>query len=342
MIIAASITIAVFSMVTHFIFNSYRSNARLETKSNIKNMLQMGINRIGRHISISKRLFDNTTVGNAYIQKIDYGTNTPVPINTSVLPIINSNGSLSPEKLNDPDTPFIPANIGNSIFFTELVENFKNFPDTLPYKRTLDVYQFLYYYLSKDTQGMQTKSRYFTINNNLYPYLDLIEWHSIRYVDYYQLNTYLNDIDAGYIDPQKTTYKTSITTTLSNNNYLIAWDRSQNLPNDAFYNINSNGTLSKSIATYKITRESYGNGIRLESNYSIAYNTNSTTFPITTQVPLFATASSSNDGFPNGFEVMIVGPNSGRSVYTRLTVFGNSFNSLLSQALSVVTYARDL
>ena len=348
MIIAVGITLAVSAMVLQFIFNSWKDNSYLQAKANMKNMLQMSVNRLGRHISSSKRLFENTTAGNAYLGKIDM-TGSPLAINTNKLPTINPNASFSPSKVDDPTNPFIAANVGNALLFTELLMPFTSLSAlsdaTLPDKRTLDVYQFSYYYINKD---ITSPSRRLKINNTALPCMDLIEWYSIQYVDYYQLNTYLTAItnNAAYTAAQKTSYKTAVNTTLRAANYKVAWDRSSDTPNTAFYDINAAGTLSASATTYKIQRQSFGNMLRLgkdEVTYSLAYNTDATTFPIPLQVPLFATASSANDKFPNGFETMITGPNSGRSVYTRIVAVGQTFGrSLISLSLPLTTYARDL
>lgn len=353
-IVAISITLAISSIVIHFIFNSWSNNTILTTRALIKDKTQMAINRISRHISRSKRLFDNTTVGNNYLSKIDtQDSSYRQPINSSVLPNIDAIGSLSPSKINDPDNPFNPNNSGNCLLFAEFIGSInREFPDSLSPKPIFDIYQFTYYYLSKDTKGMDKESRYFMVGTNKYHCIDLIEWISVKYIDYTQLKNYLeNETDNGK--------KTTVLNTLKNNGIEGAWDKSCNTPNDAFFNIDNtaSGLPSKKASDYKIPKSLQGNVLGLgkdEVTYTIAYNSHPTDFPIDIPVPLFPTPNPSSsptpdprksysDKFPNGFEVMIVGPNSGRSVYTRLTVVGKPPKStFISQSFSLITYARDL
>jgi hypothetical protein len=150
---------------------------------------------------------------------------------------------------------------------------------------------------------------------------------------------------------------------LAKNGISFAFNRSASTYATAFYTMGSLASVPAD-ASHMIQRSRIKDMFLFGTqSFSIAYNKNENTasanyFPIRQQVPFFydhappacngavpapnTTPNSSTTAFPYGFEVMITGPASGRNVLMRVSSVARSYNSFVSHADMLTTYARDL
>lgn len=321
---------------------------------------------------------NNVGLGNAYRQNLDL-TAAPAPISSSYLPIIRAEGSLAPEKdcTASPNNFFRANTVGNALLFARYIGRFSNFTLTAGTdKRNLDLYEFKYIYITDDStavsgawySNMWFIDRWYK-NPPVLRRQRLIEWTSKRYIDYDQFSDYIGKLG--------TTDRTTLRAALTNADIQGAWRRSGTTYSggspDIFYDIGSGNSAtvaaktSTTVSPYKIAQFSVSSLLKFDrDNYSIAYNKQPASgtaryFPIRNEVPYFynpappacggvlpapsttkALNTTAADSFPRGFEVMIVGPASGRSVQMRITTVASINKSLVDHADSTTAFARDL
>jgi hypothetical protein len=367
--IGAAITMFLMSLIGSFIFQNFNNHQYLKIQAQLKDRMQMSLYKMERELAQVKKLMSNDTLGNAYLGKIPLPT-TPAPsdIGLIVLPTIRSTGSLSLAKTCNlyPDEYFWPLAYGNSLFFARLNRTFSNFPGiTNPDQnlRNIDIYQFVLYYVKNndpsepiiDTWNSGANMRAQT----------LIRWESKLYADYTQFKDYMGFLSAAN--------QTLVNSALQNAGVTALWDPNSATANGSFYTIATTATPSAKANSYKIEELRKGRGVLIQSEgsavYSVAYNkqndkTAANYFPLDTPVPAFYKSSPSPDAtacgplavpssaptyggpanaFPGGFEVGIVGPNSGRSVFVNLTMIGRFTGTRkVEKNHQINAYARDL
>jgi len=366
-LISMSILLAVMGLVTNFLYQNWETSSYLKTQAVMKDATQTSLYSIARRLAQSKRLYGNGTMGLAHLNKLEFAEENK---NRVVLPTIRTNGSLvSTKSCNDyPDNYFWPLSFGNSIFFVELKDTLDSYgfdPSLDIISRKINVYQFVLYYVE---------------SNDSYPLLDswnspasmrtqrLMRWESALYADYDEYRsflTYLNGVDSAL--------RADVLTVLENRNIVGLWNSKETNPNLAFYNLVNNLNPGVKNNAYRIEQLFVRPAVLLpeldNTLYSLAYNRNmdkasSEYFPIRTTVPAFyddsptpnasdcgenalpATAAANagplGNAFPGGFEVGIVGPNSGRSVFINMTVIGRfKGNRIVEQNHSISAFSRD-
>lgn len=360
--IATTLLLVIVGVATGVIFSNSRNQAQIQAENVMRSQAQTALFRLTAKMNQTRMLMGNDALGNAYRSHLQM-TSTPAPLPSplTALPTIRPQGSLSPEKncTEFPNSYFRANAVGNSLLFSRYLGKFSDFGFAEVQKqRALDIYEFKYIYITEETKH----SPWF-VDNRLSSTPDmkprrLIEWTSVKYVDYDQFNDYIADMAGAD--------RTTIRSRLSSSGINHAWRRSGTTYNsDIFYAVGtgSGGAIS-AVANHTIPKRSHLDFLHFDRDiYSVAYNsqpnqTSSDYFPIRNQVPFFydpnppacggelpapGTTPALNTGFPGGMEVMIVGPPSGRNILVRLThVALISSSRLVDHADMITAYARDL
>nr|MBP8638944.1 hypothetical protein [Dictyoglomota bacterium] len=184
-----------------------------------------------------------------------------------------------------------PDKVGNILFMAKYLSPIEITVNGTNYR--IDCYSFIYYFLAKDTGS--------TINGKN-PIILMRSQSQETYVDYSA---------SKQKDLVKALYNTGIRHAID-------------LKNTNFYALNSNGNIN-SEDNHTVQMESNPASRDFGANqlptgkvyYAIGYNNMGLI-----DIPKFANADNSGDGFPNGFEVAIVGPKSSRDILVRTVVIG--------------------
>lgn len=364
-LIAVTITLTILALVMSFAFQSWRNQSLVATQSQLKQHAEAGLFKISNKLAAAKILFEENAEGTAYKNKLSFPTGQPTPVTNSYLPTIRGNGSIYKQRTCEADAQqfFWAPSVGNSLFFTTLEGIFDMKASGLVFSsahgQVLDLYRFKYYYISdkyKTSAGITNITRNVTSPR---PSLYVMEWTSPLYIDYDQIKSFFDHSGATSAD------RSALITKLGEAGVVAIWKKGETNPNQAFYNLS--GTLSLKGGSYKIENERIQrlmNWTNASDNiFSVAYNKDNTTktFDIKSEVPLFFNNDPSEDcssinpapepaensrpvtDFPLGFEVAIVGPNSGRTVHMNLTLVGQTNHpQLIEHVHSLSAYARDL
>lgn len=300
-----AVSVAVFK-------HSTQAGIRLESNNNLKNFSQQSINALKEELTQSRVLYQNDTYGNALWARIQFGTTHP-PMSTALLPTIQETGSLSPSEASDPTTPFSAASVGNAVFLLQLA-GYVEAGD-----RWIDLYRPRIYYLSKTTELDISKKGWA---------MDLVEWEGKLYADYSQV-----------VSSPAATYSDLVAQGITE-----AWNALGTSVGSTIYTVNSNGTVttqaSPTIQPRSVHSATHLFGSRGGSKYAVAFN-RGPGFAINDSVPAFATASTSGDGFPHGFEVMIVGPTGGRRILARLVMVAEGYGGRYTLPITVLAEAKN-
>jgi type II secretory pathway pseudopilin PulG len=292
--------------------HSTQAGMRLESGDNLKNFGQQAVNSVRLQLSQSRVIYQNDSYGAGLWARLQFPSGR-APISSSTLPAIQALGSLSPSEAEDPDTPFDPAQVGNSLLFVESAGHVK------ASTRWVDVYRLRAYYVAKDTS--------IDMSHHGCGY-DLLEFEGRQYADYTSL-----------VGAPAAVYQALIA-----QGFTQAWNSLGTSVGTTVYTLNAAGTMtaqaSPNIQPRRVQSATHLFGTRGDTHYAVAFN-RSTTFAIADSVPAFATADASGDGFPNGFEVMVVGPTGGRKILTRLVMVAEGYGGRYSQAFISLAQAKN-
>lgn len=321
-------------MVYDLLVGTARTNLYLEANNDLSEYGQRLVNEIKTEMLQSKKLIDRSPRGQAYQAALDLD-GVPQPIDTTVLPVIEVNGSFSPSLAGDAEHPFDPASVGNAVFFAQAMPPYLDEGDGV----RIDLYRLNYYYLVKDG------SREIAQQGNI---LDLYRWTSVWFADYNQLYQ-LNDFgDGGAILSATLTALKLADSTTGRPAIDMAWAPDEDV-DEAFYSFSSGSLASSPDSGYTIARDEATSAIKKLNSpriggkmvYSVAFNTGQN-FDLGDPVPVFATADATDDGYPHGFEVMMGGPTGGRRVMLRLVLAADAGSArLVSRENVVLINARD-
>lgn len=386
LMIASAILAMITALVVSLIFNASKNQSMITVQTNLKNGSEMALYRLGKEMAQAIKVFDQGAgIGATFRANLALDTTKYPSMSEVWLPTIRDQGVEAPTITctTDPDHFFWGPSVGNSLFFAEMT-SVVSFPSSVVAtnkQRTINVYRFDYYYINEpaSTDGTQPFLDYWH-STRVRKALRLIEWRSVLYADYDQLNDYLTSTDLDKNGTNLTLTageKTAVINTLANQGVTRAWKRDYATTAtyyQAFYAISAGPTLTQKTSGYQIERAISENALRLTNTnqgiYSIAYNTKTTPqsdayfFPIDNRVPYFFTKTPSpncstitptpapdpatmgtitTDNFPRGFEVMIIGPSTGRQVLVRITAVGKPQRDTLVEQTHMKTYfAKDL
>lgn len=359
LMIAMSLGVLITGISLTALTRSFKTQSYLGAHNQLKQYAESALYQLSSELAQAKQLFYDDAQGRAFLQKMDL-TQTPASVPISLLPVVRSNGSAAPEMScqNHPERFFWAPSVGNSLFFARQAGVFDGFEGLGGgvEARAINLYQFVYVYLAPNTEYPLAHL------DNKPSSLELLEWRSVLFADYEAVQSYLNAAGVG------PTERNSILNRLQTQARAVGlWQVSQDNPNQAFYQLNS--ALDAHPANYRIPQRQVQNVLRWTSSsqnvYSVARNGNGTPgpefFPIQNQVPRFyasaptpdcgtlspaplpATNSRPNADYPHGFEVIVTGPSSGRSVHIHLTVVNqNQHPRMIEHQHGLSAYARDL
>lgn len=371
LIVSLGILTLVVAIVMSYITDNRKQQLIMRAQNEMKIMNQQGLTRISTNLAQTKRIFDRSGTGAALFAYNPGNPSAskwevekaPPPIPNSRLPYTQLQGSLAPERncQGSPTNYFWPAAVGNSLAYAQLAGSFSDFP--VPNTRTIDIYRFNYVYITDYANLPDGEKNFIRIQQgNRLPAQELIEWRSVTYADYQQLQNYI----ATY-----PTNKTAILNAIQNSPHgaKFAWDTSVNnlVATSNPYPFYTIGTDLSPDSGHRLRYQQHLNAMRMKSDgemiYSVAYNKREASgagnFPIRAEVPQFFRAvptppcpsalptpqatTAADFSFPRGFEVMVVGPASGRKVmmYSTLTA-RTSFGFLASYPEIQITAVKDL
>jgi hypothetical protein len=305
------ITMSVMLLAATLVFkHSTQAGIRLESNNNLKNFEQMAINSVKFHISQSRTIYQNDAYGQALWGRLAIPYAHPA-LNPTTLPAIRETGSLSPSQIGA--GTFDRSTVGNALLFTES-EGY-----TAAGSRWIDMYRPRAYYLSKSTSISVAKRGYG---------YDLIEWVGKKYADYSEL-----------VGADSTVFASLISKGITE-----AWNSAGTTAATTVYTIGAGGTLSAqaapTLAPVTVQSATHLFGSNGDTHYAVAFN-NGAGFNVQDSVPEYATASAGGDGFPNGFETMVVGATGGRKILIRLVMVAEGYAGTYSLGLEMVAAARN-
>lgn len=381
-LVSLAITVPLLALGTGFLIGSWNNQSYVMLQAHIKTSTETGLNRLSRDVMQARRIFGKGAVSTSYLARLDM-KGAPRPILNSALPDVRTAGSMSPEKNCEvsPSEYFLPYTVGNSLFFAELLETRKFTQPAagaprLP--RDIDIYRLNYIYVT-DYDGLAANNIVkpllsmpqltYARSTPVKRPLSLIEWHSQPMADYTQLKAYYDSLNTATFGADRST----ISTLLANKGITIAWKRDENNVANAFYNISGTSLTLRptGVATANmVPMRSYQDALRLqntgEGTYTIAYNqevdsSKPAYFPIHNKVPYYYSPTldpglncpqvtpvptatpAGNYDFPRGFETMVIGPQSGRSVHMRVTAVAKGYSkTIVEYAHAVTVSASDL
>lgn len=326
--------------ITYLFLKVSEGMASDEMHTELQQGNQAMLNRIQVHLAANRHCFfnDNTSGGVSFLTRLNLSTAPatlavmalcePQPQPNATPPVVT--GSLSPNAAG-----YVPASVGNALLFVSYDAPQTIFYQTGPPKistavpmtvtsvpghavtdssgvsqtAVIDLFRFYFYYLSKATA------------KQLYDATDysLIEWQSVQYPDYTEIENYSQD----------SVLEGNILAGIKAQGMTVAWDFTQADPSQAFVTFGNAayGTASTSVthldAPYTIAMETYSNVATTRSGiltagfrYGISPNTNNwNSCPV--QIPLFAAVTTAGVAFPNGFEVAATSNPSGRQIMLR-------------------------
>lgn len=366
LLVSMSILLMIIAMACSFLFSSAQSSDLLTIEARIKSGSEQGLNRLSRSLAQTRRLYGQPNTGNhPLLGKLQIDPTYRV-IPSSKLPTIRDTGSLSPEKSCEiSSSSFFASNtVGNSLLFLELIGSYSyaGLSSASLEPRKIDIYRLNYIYISdRITSGTQSLNP--IIRPSKLPAQNLIQWSSVPIADYQQLKGYTDAFPT-----QKGTIMSMIMSSGYRGGVAYAADLETNDFSKFFYQLSNGGDITLQPNSFTLPMSLTTNALRLNNEqnvtYSIAYNQNNNPssvdyFPVKNRVPFLYSAQlnppcasvspqptatpNGNYAFPRGFEVMIVGPSSGRSVLLRSTVVGKGNHpKLISQSHMFTTYVRDL
>lgn len=360
-------TIALIAIITPAITLLFAKVSQGMASDEMHSALQTGnqtmLNRIHVRMGGSKHFFFGDQSGVSFVNRLSIPS-SPATVAGTTLPLLQApvSGVFS---LSVSWSGFSRANVGNALLFAaydtpETIINagsapkiYLNSPMTVncsnavtgqdgsPKPVIIDLYRLYYYYLTKSAV------------KNLYDGQDynLIEWQSIRFADYFQIQDYGSAGGGG-----DNILEANIMACLASQGISIAYDPSQSDPSQAFVSfggvVGYGGSPGNAVAlaSYTIPMETTTNLTRVTAGiltngfrYGICPNTNNwNKCPV--QIPIFATVAAVGTEFPNGFEVAAGGNSSGREVMIRsvwVAEGGNGPRPIFND-INMVDYIRDI
>lgn len=290
------IVLAVVSLIIPIIYQVSESvvfsTTTITATNDIRLINQKLIEDIKTDVVQSAIIFDSNS---SYKNMISINIpSTFTQLNKNKLPIINETGSFPPTS----------TNVGNVLFIVKYLSPIEVTVGEIEYR--LDIFRFVYYFLAKDNS-------YKIKNRN--PIVLLKAQSRESYVDYLVINSIKDN-----------NQKKALVTALYNSGMRYAID----IKNAKFYELKDNGDTSL-VNNYQIQMDTNPASKDFGVNklptgsvyYAMGYNGMG-------NIPKFANADNTGDGFPNGFEVAIVGPKSSRDVLVRSVVVAHISDKVLS------------
>ncbi len=274
---------------------------------------QQSTDRIRDLVCMSRKLYQNDTIGNAYLAKLSR-TRFP-PLSGARLPTVDEVNPMGPDVAGTPQT-------GNCLLFLREGDPYRAVAVKASKKmRSVDTYRLVCIYLALSTK---------TVVAGGPPAVELVEWRGDAYPNYTQV--------SGITPAAEKTQVVKDLYARFGVDYL--WDPTGPVAS-SFYAIDGTGNISATPTAVSSIPEdlnvSYG-GRLVAGNMAIAR----TDVTSKVRMPMF-TADPIATWTPHGFEVKVTGPSGSRQVWIHLTVEQQAAKGRVpAQTTTAVANTRDL
>jgi len=313
------VVLALMSVVSVMFYQMYmgtiRSTMFIESKNDLAMYSQRTINRLKMELMQSRRVYQNDTRGNSYLNAYQIPGDRPL-LGGSRLPIAHPNGVIEQDATGETYTGNMMLTVRERAPHEAVVDHDGD-SGTPDVEFLADLYTFQLFYLAKRSERELAPHSF---------YVDLHRLDSQRYADYFQLQ----GLDAAY--------RAEVASSLHGAGIQMAWHPSSDA-GSAFYNIGSDGSLT-SVADHAIDPvdsasllpELHGGRISGSMVYSVGIQTDP---PLGAPDPVSVLAQHGGL-FPSGFEVKVVGPTGARKIFVRLMLVSQYRQETTSRANTVV------
>lgn len=282
---------------------------------------QRAINRMSNEVSTMRRLYGDDATGNAYLAALSAPTAFP-RITGDRLPLPVTAGTFRRDTGGNEQT-------GNCLLFCRERTPFTAVLGSGETRR-ISVYSLVMYYLSP-------------VNRALGPYarsLVLSRWESVEFADYDELTGLEGgeDVEVAMLVQAQRGIRT-------------LWKVSEPAPSAAFFDLTlllgTELDVESTAPVMPAYRPEEWTNTKVIENLGfgfagVAWNRNGSLW-LSEPVPEFGLASFAGDGFPNGFEVQVIGSTGARTIFMRLVVveFVAPDRDFDSFAVSAIANARE-
>ena len=341
---SAFLGVALESMRDYEFFNS----VNLVSQKN-----QEIVNTIRKDTLSSKQYFGLDVGADTYTQDYLAALELPaasMPMNSTRMPLIDEAGIFEVDMVGGTEKT------GNGLFFVKTLSPFVAQDVPISDSEALDfrvsAYRFVYYYLTRqvnDTIGVSRDS------------LDLIRWSSTVVLDYRHVMDVANEVedpDSGNKYYPRADIISQFVANYPGYADHFIWDSSETV-DLSFYRCDAFGTISNapeanmliaqdpssglvSMISGGIRRgETYGT-VRRGKRQSISMNDTETGFSGGAVVPELGLTDPTGDGFPHGFEIQLIGPNSARELMVRVALAKEGSRGIIERDFKAILTTRDL
>ena len=276
------------SLVTRALVMEQRSNSSVHNRLKLQVYGELMTDHLRKQLSATRMVFDSESLGADYWQQLSFAGEEPDGY--AKLPTIQPTGSFSPDWAG-----FDSSSVGNMLFWVKVLDPPAEVSDGVdPY--IFDRFKFMVYFLLPYGGGK---------GYNLH-----ICESKREYLDYNQVMTILRSEPSNPV---------AIVDSLKSRGLDMMWRPNAEAAGKAFYNLTSDPTkqspVSHSIAMDDAEKIGGFSNLSGPQHHGIAPNGKG----VSLVVPKFAREST---GFPNGFEVLISGPSTGRKILLRVVLLG--------------------
>ncbi len=271
---------------------------------------------IRRTVSSSRKLFQNDTIGLAYLDALDLdGISEPIP--SLRLPMFDEINGLGPDTAGDPRT-------GNALLFVREADPAPAVADPATGKlRYIDTYRFVFVYIT-ETQ------RYLIEETDRKKARDLIFWRSVAFPSHVQIDSISDPAEkASVIQDLFTRFE-----------YEYAWDPAAPVET-AFFQMDGTGAMNTTPTTdFLIERDAslIERGKLVYANLQLAR-----TVPTNFARRGILTMDDPATWVPDGFEVKIAGTSGSRKVWMHLVLETQSAKGRVAvHASTLIANTKDL
>jgi prepilin-type N-terminal cleavage/methylation domain-containing protein len=295
------------SLVTRALVMEQRSNSSVHNRMKLQVYGELMTDHLRRQLSATRIVFGSESLGADYWQKLSFAGDSPDEY--AKLPTIQPSGSFSPDW-----SGFDSSAVGNMLFTVKTVDPPAEVSDGVnPY--IFDRFKFVAYFLLPYAGGK---------GYNLH-----VCESKEEYLDYNQVMAILRS------EPE---YPANIVDSLKSMGLSVVWRPNSETADKAFFSLSADMSkssfLNHTIAMDETDRLSAFSNLSGPQHHGIAPNGKG----VSLVVPKFAREST---GFPNGFEVLVSGPSTGRKILLRIVLLGEGHGLNLATEHTALVSVRE-
>jgi len=295
------------SLVTRALVMEQKSNTSVHNRMKLQVYGELMTDHLRRELSATRIVFDSESLGAEYWQKLHFTGEAPDAY--AKLPNIQPGGSFSPDWAG-----FDSTAVGNMLFCAKIVDPPAEVSDGInPY--VFDRFKFVVYFLSPYAGGKGYNLHACESKN--------------QYLDYNQVMAILRS------EPD---YPQTIVEALKTMGLTLVWRPNAEAAGKAFYTLSADmskaSPINHTVVMDEAERISGFSNLSGPQHHGIAPNGRG----VSLNVPKFARAG---EGFPNGFEVLVAGPCTGRKILLRLVLLGEGHGLSLATEHTALVSVRE-